>query len=183
MRTINPDGLLCYNFTHIRKLIQGVKMKQSFLICDRHTAVTKQIKHIDEYINQLDQLKAEMLRYRTNLFTKLGQQYFYDLDSVEQGYKKILSSYEIKEHIPFAMKYDKTENRVLFSGNIFTDKKTYFSKSPLDFLRKRMATNMRGNKKVRENGNLSWYIDAYSDEEAEKIQALIKELINAYMEE
>lgn len=147
-----------------------------------HRSITLQIQHIDRFLRQIDGLKSAMQKERMELFTKLGQQYFYDLSSVEDGNKIIISKYSEQNRTPFDLRYDEMENKLFFSGDIFYEKHPSSSKENIEYVRRKMSTMKRGNRKVKKIAWNSWYIDVYSVEDAEEIKALIKEIIHSFME-
>jgi hypothetical protein len=152
------------------------------LNAERHTSITLQIKHIDDFLRYLDSLKNDLQKERTALFSNLGQQYFYDLKSVEVGDKIILSKYDERTRTPFDLRYDEAEKKLFFSGDIFFEKKDKWGKDNIEHLRRRMSTVKLGNRKVKKIAYCSWYIDTYSDEDAQEIKGIIKEIISSFVE-
>lgn len=152
------------------------------LTAEKHTLLTLQIKHIDDFLRKLGGIKYELEKERKILLTKLGEQYFYDLRLVEDGGKIIISKFAEQNRIPFDLRYDETENKLFFSGDIFYEKKERYGKDSIEYIRRKMATVKRGNRKVQKIAYNSWCIDVYSAEDAQEIKSTIKEIINSFME-
>lgn len=153
------------------------------LKAERHTLITSQIKHIDDFLRKIRSLQFDLERERKVLLTKLGEQYFYDLQAVEIGNKTILSNYDERIRTPFDLRFDEPDKKLFLSGDIFLERKEQFSgKENIEYLRRKMATLKRGNRKVKKIAYCSWYIDVHSAEDAQEIKDLIKEIISSFLE-
>lgn len=152
------------------------------LNAERHTLVTLQIKHIDNFLRKVANIKSDLERERKILLAKLGEQYFYDLGMVENGNKSIISNYDERIRTPFDLRYDEEDQKLFFSGDIFWEQKERHGKYNIEYLRRKMATVKWGKRKVEKTAYCSWYIDVYSAEDAQEIKALIKEIISSFVE-